>query len=219
MFIIIAFISFTLFPLSFPIFAEETSVAIQSKDLRTVYKYQDRDHTFGEDIQHISILYGVSWALYYLTQRDTFINQGSIENYKSNFGRLVLDKDEPAWNWIGHSLSGSQAFLYYRANGYARLDAFKMVFIQSTLFEVTTEIYTEPASLQDLYQTPIFGLGLGIIIENTSLILLNSGNTFLKTLGHIINPMTLFGFFEGKVQVMPQINQNGPVGLNIFMSF
>ena len=59
-----------------------------------------------------------------------------------------------------------------------------MTFISSTLFEFTVEIYTEPAKVQDLYQTPILGSVLGVGLETLSLYLLNTGNSF----GRILKP-------------------------------
>lgn len=183
------------------------------------YSYIDRDHTQRENILHISAVYGITWLVYPLSQPDTFFNDGSFKKYKDNFGKLVFDQDEPFWNWIVHPLSGSQLFLYYRANGYSRIDALTMSFISSTLFEFTVEIYTEPASIQDLYQTPILGAVMGVGIENLSLYLLNTGNMFGKILGHIINPSTLFWYYEGKIQLMPTFNGKDKVGLHFSMDF
>ncbi|MFZ8933260.1 MAG: DUF3943 domain-containing protein [Bacteriovoracaceae bacterium] len=186
---------------------------------QTLYTYIDREHTFKESLKLVSAIYGLSWVLYPLTQPKTFRNQGSFRNYKDNFGELVFDRDEPFWNWIIHPLSGSQLFLFYRANGYSRIESLAMTFISSTLFEFTIEIYTEPASIQDLYQTPVFGSIIGIGIETLSLYLLNQGNPFSKFFGHLINPATLFWFFEGKVNITPTWDGNDRVGLLLVGEF
>lgn len=183
------------------------------------YTYEDRDHTRKEDFKYLGTLYSVSWLTYYATQPDTFREHGSFEKYRHNLGRLVLDKDEPVWNWMVHPYTGSQVYLFYRANGYSRMDAFKMTFIQSTLFEITTETYTEPASIQDLYQTPVWGSMLGVVFENLSLYLLNEGNVFARVFGHLINPSTLFWFFEGKVQVYPMIKNKNEGQVTAFIQF
>lgn len=167
------------------------------------YSYKDRDHSRKENMNQILGIYGVTWLLYPLTQPSVVKDQGSFKNYRDNFGKLVFDKDEPFWNWFVHPISGSQLFLYYRANGYSRIDALAMSFISSTLFEFTVEIYTEPASVQDLYQTPILGAILGIGLENFTLYLLNSGNALGRFFGHLLNPSTLFWFYEGKVKLIP----------------
>lgn len=169
-----------------------------------IYGYKNRSHTMSENLKQIGAIYGVTWLVYPLTQPSVVKENGSFKNYRNNFGKLVFDKDEPFWNWFVHPISGSQLFLYYRANGYSRIDSLAMAFISSTLFEFTVEIYTEPASIQDLYQTPIIGSILGVGLENLSMYLLNSGNAFGRFFGHVINPATLFWFYEGKVRFIPQ---------------
>ena len=115
--------------------------------------------------------------------------------------------------------SGSQLYLYYRANGYSRIESLMMNFVSSTLFEFTIEIYTEPASIQDIYQTPVFGTLLGIGIEKVSLYLLNTGNMLGKVLGHILNPTTLFWFYDGKVKISPYYYGNERKGLFVTVDF
>lgn len=181
--------------------------------------YRDREHTTAENLRHIGFIYALTWGVYPLSQPDVFKNKGSWKNYKNHFGDLVFDKDEPFWNWFVHPISGSQLFLYYRANGYSRIDALAMSFISSTLFEFTVEIYTEPASVQDLYQTPILGAVLGIGLEKLSMYLLNTGNMAGKILGHIINPSTMFDFYEGKIQITPIVDMNGRGSLALWMDF
>lgn len=167
------------------------------------YSYIDRDHTTKETLKHIAIMYGASWAVYPLSQPSVF-KGGSWKEYKRNFGQIVFDRDEPFWNWFVHPISGSQLYLYYRANGYDRINSLGLTFISSTLFEFTVEVYTEPASMQDLYQTPILGSLLGLGLENFSLYLLNTGNFVGRLFGHILNPSTLFPFYEGKVRIVPR---------------
>lgn len=171
------------------------------------FGYFDRDHTFTESAKLVGYVYAASWVGYPLSQPKVFRDQGSFTNYRKNFGHLVFDRDEPFWNWLVHPLSGSQLFLFYRANGYGRINSLAMSFISSTLFEFTVEIYTEPASIQDLYQTPILGSILGVGLETLSLYLINTGNALGKIIGHTINPWTLFKFFEGKVRVYPHYRE------------
>ena len=182
------------------------------------YTYNDREHTFSEDLKHIGAIYVISWGFYYLTQPDTFKERGSFKNYKRNFGKIVFDQDEPFWNWMVHPYSGSQLYLYYRANGYNQIKSATMSFISSSLFEFAIENYTEPASIQDLYQTPLLGSSLGLVFEHLSLYLLNTGNPFLKFCGHIINPYTLFWFYDGKIQITPKSTSNTK-GLFLRMEF
>lgn len=181
--------------------------------------YIDRDHTFKESLRHVGGLYLVTWGLYPLTQPKVFKEKGSWDNYQDNLGKLVFDKDEPIWNWVVHPISGSQLFLYYRANGYDRINSLAMAFVSSTLFEFTVEIYTEPASIQDLYQTPIIGSMLGVGLETLSMYLLNTGNVLGRVLGHAINPSTLFWFYEGKVQLVPTTDFKSAGALTLMAEF
>ena len=181
-----------------------------------IYGYKNRSHTMNENLKQIAGIYGVTWLIYPLTQPSVVKENGSFKNYRDNFGKLVFDKDEPFWNWFVHPISGSQLFLYYRANGYSRVDSLATAFISSTLFEFTVEIYTEPASVQDLYQTPILGSILGVGLENLSMYLLNTGNAFGRFFGHVINPATLFWFYEGKVRFIPQYNDKQASATFIF---
>lgn len=169
------------------------------------YGYNDREHSFAENAKTIGVVYGLTWFFYPLVQPKVFHGAGGVKEYSRNIGKLVFDQDEPFWNDFVHPLSGSQLYLLYRANGYDRLSAFQMTFISSALFEFTVETFTEPASVQDLYQTPVFGTFLGFGIENASMYLLNSGNTVGKILGHALNPATLFPFYEGRTFIIPKI--------------
>ena len=209
---------FLLLPLKVPLFAQEKTDQNQAnsptlESLAPVqpkyhYSYPLKDYKARESLAHLGWVYALTWIVYPLTQPDTVINKGSFSNYRKNFGQLVFDQDEPFWNWFVHPLSGSQLYLLYRSLGYDRQQAMGMGFISSTLFEFTVEIYTEPASVQDLYQTPVIGTILGIGIENLSLHLLNSGNSVSKFFGHLINPATLFWFYEGKVISTPIISKD-----------
>ena len=190
-----------------------------SRETKWRYEYIDRRHSKAETWSHLGGIYLVSWGLYPLSQPSVFRDKGSFKNYGDNFGKIVFDRDTPFWNWFVHPISGSQLFLYYRANGYNRVDSMALAFISSTLFEFTIEIYTEPASVQDIYQTPVLGSILGLGIENLSLWLLNTGHPIAKFIGHTINPSTLFWFFEGKVRMVPQIDGKGGGGVTFLYEF
>ncbi|MFT6070901.1 MAG: hypothetical protein ACJAT2_001862 [Bacteriovoracaceae bacterium] len=183
------------------------------------YGYKNRPHSLKEASSHVAAVYGITWVLYPATQPKVFRDKGSFKKYKKNFGKIVFDHDEPFWNWFVHPISGSQLYLFYRANGYNRIDSLGMSFISSTLFELTIEIYTEPASVQDLYQTPVVGSILGLGLEGLSMYLLNTGNVLGKFLGHALNPMTLFWFYEGKVQLIPKYNGKKTGSLTFVMDF
>lgn len=203
--------------------AELLEMQQQEQERRRVpkyhYGYYDREHTFKENIGHISALYAITWIVYPLGQWEEFRDNGSFKKFGKNFGELVFDKDEPFWNQIVHPITGSQLYLYYRANGYSRMDSFVMTTISSTLFELTVEIYTEPGSVQDLYITPVFGSLLGLGLEKTSMYLLNSGNAFGRFWGHVLNPATLFWFYQGKVRLTPSTDFNGSGSVTLSVEF
>lgn len=171
------------------------------------YGYVDREHTWEESVKNIGFVYGLTWVVYPLVQPKVFKVKDGFRKYRNNFGQLVFDKDEPVWNLFVHPLTGSQLYLLYRANGYSRMAAMGMASISSALFEFTVEILTEPASVQDLYQTPVLGTVLGLGIETVSMSLLNSDTTVGKIVGHMINPATLFPFYEGRTLIIPKFDQ------------
>lgn len=171
------------------------------------YGYNDRAHSTEETVKNVALVYGLTWVFYPLVQPKVFKVQDGVNQYKRNFGKVVFDKDEPIWNFFVHPISGSQLFLLYRAQGYSRMSALGLTTISSTLFEATVEILTEPASVQDLYMTPILGSVLGLGIETFSMSLLNSGTTAGKIVGHMINPATLLPFYEGRTLIIPKFEQ------------
>lgn len=170
------------------------------------FQYFDRTHTLGESIGNIGIIYGISWALYPVFQHNDF-KSGSWSEYKDNFGKLVFDQDEPYWNWLVHPLTGSQLYLFYRSVGYTRINSLAMTFISSTLWEFTVEIYSEPASIQDLYQTPILGSLLGLGLEALSMTLLNQNTPMGTFFGYLFNFYTLFGWYDGRIQIIPSYHK------------
>lgn len=206
------------------VLAQEESAAKEQDNVMSpkrypLYEYRDRSHTYQESAEHVGIIYGVSWILYPATQPDVVKNQGSWTKYRKNFGQVVFDRDEPFWNWFVHPISGSQLFLLYRGLGYSRISSLTMTFISSTLFEFTIEIYTEPASVQDLYQTPVLGSIMGVGLETLSLYLLNTGYTFAKVFGHILNPTTLFEFNEARrLSIVPYFDGK-KTGVGMAMEF
>ena len=203
--------------LLFSVFLFELSPGPRANEFE--YRYLDRSHSKKETFSHLSKIYALTWVFYPAIQPNVFLKKGSLKKYQKNFGKRVFDRDEPFWNVIVHPISGSQLYLYYRANGYDRISSFGLAFISSALFEFTVEVYTEPASVQDLYQTPVLGSILGFGIEKVSLFLLNSNSQTANVIGHIINPSTLLWFFEGKVQLLPTTNFKDKTGFNLKVTF
>ncbi|HET9236639.1 MAG TPA: DUF3943 domain-containing protein [Oligoflexus sp.] len=172
-----------------------------------------------ENFEQLGLVYGASWIIYPLTQPDVLRGElGSWAEYRKNIGDLVFDYDEPQWNWFIHPLSGSQLYLYYRATGHDRRESFAMTFISSALFEFTVETYSEPASIQDLYQTPIIGTALGYGIEMISHELLNSDATAARVLGRVINPFSLL-VEKKSVSLVPMTDFQTMAALKLTMEF
>lgn len=189
-----------------------------SREKKFRYSFVKKEHSIGEIVGDVAIIYGVATLLYPLTQPEILdATTGSWSKYKKNFGRLVFDQDEPFWNFFVHPLTGGQMFLYYRSKGYSKMEAFRLTFFSSALFEFTIETFSEPASIQDLFNTPILGSLMGLGIEELSFYLLNSGSTLGKFLGHIINPCTMLWFYDGKMRLTPYINGKGTTALRFVM--
>lgn len=193
---------------------------VEFSDAAYVYKFTDReDHTFSERAGHLAFIFGLSTVLYPATQPDILKSEnGSWRKYGQNFGRLVFDHDEQFWNYLVHPLSGSQKFLFFRTMGYSEMDAVMMTFFSAVLFEFTIEVYSEPASVQDLFNTPIIGAVLGIGIGKASHALLNSGSGIGKFFGHLINPSSFFFSGEKQAFLVPDIRPNTK-SLRLVMEF
>ena len=175
------------------------------------YEYPEPvKHELSDDLTHLGIVYSVNLVLYVATQPETVAEEGSFTNYRKNFGRTVLfDNDEPFWNWLVHPYSGSQLYLYYRMNSYSPAEAFRMGFLSSLLFEYTIEVYTEPASLEDVINTPVLGTALGYFFEKVSVRLLESPMLWQRWLGYLMNPLALIPYFKNKIIVMPNVKKDG----------
>ena len=183
----------------------------------SLYEHQETDFSTG--LAQVGVAYAVSWLVYPVTQPKVLSGElGSWSEYRSNFGNLVYDQDEPFWNWFVHPISGSQLFLFYRSQGYSRAGSLGMAFISSSLFEFTIEIYSEPASVQDLYQTPVIGSALGYGLEIVSTHLLYSSSGVARFFGRVLNPWTLVSHSE-RFRIQPAFYGSGKYGLSIAAEF
>lgn len=200
-------------------FGQDNESTLPDKKIIRKYEYVDRDHTSRQNAFNLGFIWGLEIPAYILTQRKTIKEHGSWDHYKHNFGRLTADHDEPIWNLVGHPVTGSQTYLYYRAKGYNKLQSLHMSFWSSFLFEFTIETYTERPSIQDLYQTPVLGSVLGYGLERLSMALLNSDTGwFGKSMGYLVNPMLFFGYTEIETIIYPEITSNRQ-SLNLLVSY
>tara|TARA_Y100000768_G_scaffold388943_1_gene389025 strand:+ start:2091 stop:2600 length:510 start_codon:yes stop_codon:yes gene_type:complete len=148
---------------------------------------------------------------YLLTQKGTIEKEGSWANYKDNFGHFTVDNDNTTWNLLGHTYTGSQVYLYYRARGYVEQKALFYSFLSSFYFETLIETYTERPSFQDTFNTPFFGSTLGYVFERVSVNFINSDNSFKYYLGRLINPFSYLVDGEASIFVMPTSDATGGV--------
>jgi len=183
------------------------------------YEYTEKQYTTSEHLRNYGVILGVSVAGYIVTQPNTIRDDGSFKKWQDNLGEVRLDNDSYFWNLGVHPYTGSHMYLFYRGIGYSPMESFAMNLAVSSTFEFLIETYTEPASLQDLYNTSALGSLLGYGIENLSLNLLNSDSSFAHVIGHILNPTTMFPFFSEKRAVMAPIVESKKVGMMFMMEY
>ena len=144
-----------------------------------------------ERMANFGAVYGTQWTIYLLTQRSAIEEHGSLRNWYTYPFSPHFDNDSFDFNIFQHSLSGASYFLFYRARGYTKVDAFLWSFVSSLAFEFTVETVTERPSWQDIYQTPVYGTLLGLGVEKVSDKLVETNTWWGKTLGTAINPFRL----------------------------
>ena len=168
-----------------------------------------REHSFGESATYVGSLYVVNVLGYLATQHEAIRTEGSWANYRYHLFKVVrTDYDTWNFNWGTHVITGAATDLFYRSRSYSRIDSLLMTALQSALFEFTIEVYTEPASLEDLINTPLLGAVAGTFLEWASFSLLNTDSAFLHGIGHVLNPFTLFGLHEGEVEFKPEFSHD-----------
>lgn len=161
-------------------------------------------------------MYTAQWSVYLLTQEDGIREHGSWKNFFKHMSEPTFDKDSFDYNIYKHTLVGQYYYLFYRFRGYSQGDAFLWTFLSSLAFEFAVETYTERPSIQDIYQTPIYGTLLGMAAERTSNYLHSRDSVLLKGLAYIINPFTILAHLD--VGLSPRI-QKDSVGLQATWRF
>ena len=159
---------------------ETTSVIDISEDLRTAERFKN----FG-------VVYGAQWAFYLVSQEATIREHGSFHNWTTNPWNPTFDKDTYDYNVFKHALAGQYYYQFYRYRGYSQSESFLWSFASSLAFEFTIETVTEKPSLQDIYQTPVFGAVVGVGFENLSRYLHSLDTWYAHTLAYILNPFPL----------------------------
>jgi hypothetical protein len=152
---------------------------------------------------NFGIVYAAQWGSYFLMQKPIIEDHGSFRNWTHYPFHPHFDNDSFDYNIFQHSLTGTTYFLFYRARGYTKVDAFLWSFISSAAFEFTIETVTERPSWQDLYQTPVYGTILGLGVEKVSDTLYNTNTWWGKALGTVVNPFRLISKENRDVSVLP----------------
>lgn len=108
----------------------------------------------------------------------------------------VIDNDDWAVNYIGHTVAGSYYYIWGRQAGLSWQESFILTTIMSTMYwEYGWEAFAETPSTQDLIITPILGSLLGEVTNHLySQIRYNNNEVYgSKTLGSIsrvlLNPI------------------------------
>jgi hypothetical protein len=136
-------------------------------------------------------MYGIQWTYYLTFQRSNIRENGSISNWFHDSYRPHFDKDSYDYNILLHSISGAGYYAYYRSFGASRKQALGFSFLSSLLFEFTIETITEKPSFQDMYQTPVLGAVLGIVLEEISMFFWGLDSPYFKNLAYLFNPLLL----------------------------
>jgi hypothetical protein len=141
-----------------------------------------------------------------------------FSKYVDNVRHPVVDKDKFWINYVAHPYCGAVYFLDARGRGFGPWGSFFYAVLASGLYEFGTEAFAEPASVQDIFVTPIGGALLGMAVEGYWLELLEKGESrrwWDSVTLFLIDPLgrsnhavdRLFGFGQGKpaVRVLPVV--------------
>lgn len=177
-----------------------------------LYEPKGRDDIpFREKTLNFGAVYVAQWAFYLGSQKEIIEDHGSLRNWYVYPLGPRFDKDSFEYNIFKHALVGNYYYLFYRSRGYSEKDSFFWSFMSSLAFEFAVETVTEKPSYQDIYQTPVFGVVLGIGFEKASFYFHEWETWYGSVLGFLINPMTLIPQFareENKVSAIPLIDKN-----------
>lgn len=175
------------------------------------------DITNKAKAQNFGAVYAFQWAFYLVSQAETIDEDGTLE-----YGLTPeFDRDDYSYNVVKHSLVGNYYYLFYRSREYTVKDSFYWSFASSLAFEFTIEILTENPSYQDIYQTPVFGIVVGVGFEKASEYFHSLDTWYGKFLGYLFNPMPLIPQFADKPQsaALVPIVDDQTVGLSARVRF
>lgn len=186
----------------------------QSNSARPYSHIPRSDISVTEKAQNFGLVYGVQWASYYVTQKKIIEEHGSFKNWYEGPTKTHFDKDHFDFNLFKHTAVGQYYFLFYRSRGYGKQSAFYWAFLSSLAFEFTIEVITEPPSVQDIYQTPVFGTILGVGTEKLSLYLHSFDTLPTTVLGYLFNPFAILPSSSYRLSLYPtRFNDKSAVAL------
>jgi hypothetical protein len=152
-------------------------------------------------------IYLTDWALYLVLQRKTIQDGGRLENIATGWYRPHFDNDGFETNIFQHTVVGQSYYQFYRSRGYEVKRAFLWSFASSFAFEMAIESLTEQPSIQDIYQTPIYGTIVGIGLEKLSQACHHTETALGHICGYIFDPFTLIPN-SPKFAVYPSISRD-----------
>ena len=100
----------------------------------------------------------------------------------------VWDRDNPVYNYVGHTYSGGVYYQVMRKSGYRQWDSFIYTFLMSSFYwEYGVEAFAETPSIQDLVVTPVLGWVYGEWAYQTELKIRDNDNTVIgsRALGNL----------------------------------
>lgn len=167
--------------------------------------------TNGEYLFNFGVVYTADWAFYIASQHDTILDNGSFHKWLTNWYQPHFDNDSFEYNIFKHSLVGMSYYQWFRSRGYTVQTAFLWTFASSLAFELFIETVTERPSIQDIYQTPVYGTVLGIGLEKLSQICHRTETALGHVCGYILDPFTLIPKSPKFVVLAPQISKEAVV--------
>lgn len=195
-----------------PAIGDETESAPESPPEETyIVPFRKKALNFG-------LVYTAQWAVYVITQYETIREHGSFDNFIKYSIRPHFDRDHFDYNIIKHTLSGQYYYLFYRSQGYDVKEAFISTFASSLAFEFAVETVTERPSIQDIYQTPVFGTIAGMAFDQVSHEFISSPHRALRIVGYVLNPFRLLPDWSSQVAIIPSLDSQTK-SLNLVAEF
>lgn len=198
--------------------AEESDVLTPSQTQEKYEQVTRYDIQIHDKLRNFTWMYGGQWLVYFATQHETIREHGSFQNWIRNPWHPEYDKDTFDYNLFKHAFSGQLYYQWYRSRGYTEQRAFLWSFISSMAFEETIETITEKPSLQDIYQTPVFGSLLGMGMERISLYFHSQKAWPYRVLGYLFNPFSILPDSQYKFVAVPMVSSQ-MTGVQVVWSF